>query len=67
MKGVFVKGAVVSAKSRHKDDRRELTVNIPETELNQEYWGNAMARDLIRDELYKQGLNSTFQIIRWIH
>ncbi|SGZ00550.1 hypothetical protein [Moritella viscosa] len=67
MEVINVIGAVVSARSRHKDNRQELTVSIPKTQINKEYWGEHVARNLIREELHKQGFNHFFKIISWVH
>ena len=58
--------AQVSAKTRFNNDRRELTVLISPTELGVEYWGDHLAKDKVRSELYALGLKSYFWIQKWI-
>ncbi|MCZ4310998.1 hypothetical protein AB6D66_00345 [Vibrio pomeroyi] len=65
MEAIFVTGAVVSAKTRHMNNRHELTINIRDTQLNHPYGGELVARGEVRTELNKQGLNSYFSVISW--
>ncbi|NOI32247.1 hypothetical protein [Vibrio coralliilyticus] len=66
MEKITVIAATVSAKSRHKDDRRELTVFIPSTELNMEYWGQGIARNHVTSVLHKLNLKSYSVVKKWI-
>lgn len=63
----FAIGAVVSAKSRHIQNRQEVTVHFEKTRLDTPYWGEGLARNKVREILHRQGLNSYFTVLRWIH
>ncbi|BCL74165.1 hypothetical protein VIBNIFTn2_1110048 [Vibrio nigripulchritudo FTn2] len=62
----IVKAALVSAKTRFQDDRRELTVIIPETELVKEYWGQGIARGLVFEQLCALNLKSHHRVLSWV-
>ncbi len=64
---VFVVGAVMSARTRHTDNRQEVTVSIPKTQLNCECWGEAIAREKAKTELRKLGFNSVCYVLEWIY
>ncbi len=63
----IVIGAVVSAKTRHQNNRQNVNVNIKPTDLNGEYLGKLVAKGEVRTELNRLGLNSVFYIRSWIH
>ncbi|MDW1584228.1 MULTISPECIES: hypothetical protein [unclassified Vibrio] len=64
---IYVTGAKVSCKTRHKDNRHDRIVEFEKTQINKEYWGDSLAKDKVRNELHKLGFNSRFSVIEWIH
>lgn len=70
IKPIYVVGAVVSCKTRHKQDRHTRTVEIPKTDLNDHSHANIkniVARDRVRVALHALGFKSTYEIKSWIY
>lgn len=44
---------------------QELTILIPSTELNMEYWGQGIARNRATKEANKLGYNGRTQFLGW--
>lgn len=65
MEATYATGAIVSAKSRFKDNRQKLHVSITKTQTNLDYWRDHLARDEVRTVLKAKGFNSYFKIIKW--
>lgn len=67
---VYVVGAVVSCKTRHKQDRHTRTVQIAKTDLSDHSYANIkniVARDRVREALHALGFKSTYEIKSWIY
>ncbi|MEZ9359030.1 hypothetical protein AB4175_03985 [Vibrio cyclitrophicus] len=45
---------------------QELTILIPSTELNMEYWGQGIARNRATRETNQLGFNGRTQILGWV-
>ncbi len=63
---VIVVAAHVSTRVRFSDVWEELTVLIPSTELNTQYWGQGVARDKVKTEVRKLGFNGRTQFLGWV-
>ncbi|EGU37780.1 hypothetical protein [Vibrio scophthalmi] len=60
---VLVKAVTVSAKTRHKQDRRDVTILIPQTNVDLCHYWTGHHRDFVQRELFKLGLNSCSHFI----
>lgn len=58
--------AHVLTRVRFSDVWQELTVLIPSTELNREYWGDSIARNKVQSEARKLGFNGRTRFLGWI-
>ncbi|MCG9628390.1 hypothetical protein L1D34_26590 [Vibrio mediterranei] len=63
---IRVVAAHVLTRVRFSKDWKELTVLIPSTELNQEYWGQGIARNNVTAEAHKLGFNGRTQFLTWV-
>ena len=66
MQQPIVIAAHVKVRARHSNVWIELTVLLPETELNMSYWGQGIARGHVITETNKLGLNSRTEVIGWV-
>ncbi|MFD1877450.1 hypothetical protein [Vibrio chagasii] len=66
MQQPIVIAAHVKARKRHSKVWIELTVLLPETELNREYWRQGLARGHVITETNKLGLNSRAEVVGWV-
>ena len=55
---VLIKAVTISAKTRHKNDRREITILVPTMKVALRYYWTGAHRDFVKGELYKLGLKS---------
>ncbi len=60
---VLVKAVTISAKSRHKQDRRNVTILLPLTDVVLSHYWTGFHRDFVKSELLQLGLNSCSHFI----